>query len=594
MSVLEILATVILVLAAFAAGAGWARRRARARLTAEIELRERAEGDAEAAYRIKSEILANVSHEIRTPMNGVLGMTDLLLTTDLPAARRHKALEVIHTSAQGLLALIDDLLDFSKIEAGKLLFLGADFRLCDLLGKAVELLRPQAAEKGIELRLEIDPGIPDQLYGDPARLRQVLLNLLGNAVKFTREGEVSLRVGPDGAADDSSHGPASGGTPADDSSGTPGAGEECVRVRFAVRDTGIGISAKDQARIFAPFAQADSTAARQFGGTGLGLVICKNLVELMGGEIGFESAREVGSTFWFRLTLAPARQPPAAQLETPVPGDRPLLPPATDAPRVLVVDDNAVNRLVAENQLEVLGFATAAVASGSRALRRLAAERFDAVLMDCQMPALDGYETTRRLRRREREGDRRTTVIGVTAHALPGARQSALDAGMDDYLAKPYRVEELAAVLERRLPWVPREPNVDAGAEPGGSGQNVELQARDSGALRTIRRLEHDTGKDLVPEAPAAFRREGRRHLEAMRRALAAGNARGLAQDAHALGGSSDFLGASALARLCGELEDSARDGDLAGCRDRLPAVEREYDRIAVELATADPEEPSR
>ncbi len=328
----------------------------------------------------------------------------------------------------------------------------------------------------------------------------------------------------------------------------------------ASQGTGIGISSRDQARIFAPFAQAESTAAREFGGTGLGLVICKNLVELMGGEIGCTSTRGAGSTFWFRLPLVPACQP-APVFERPV-ARRRLRPVAADAPRVLVVDDNAVNRLVAESHLEVLGLRTATAASGPRALALLAERHFDAILMDCRMPKVDGYETTRRLRQQEADRDRRSVVIGVTAHAGKGARESALGAGMDDFLAKPFRVEELGAVLERWLPFVARQ-------RPSGAG------TPDAGP---------ESGKNLRARTAEAFRRDGARDLETMRQVLAEGDAVALAHGAHALGGSSDVLDASALAELCGELEDLAWDGDLAGCRARLPAIEIEFDRLADEL----------
>lgn len=267
----------------------WRRRRFWAAFEAELRRRKRAEQEARAADRAKGQFLADMSHEMRTPMNGVLGMTGLLLNSQLSAAQREHV-EVIQTSAEALLALVNDILDLSRIEAGHLQLHLQDFRLRELTGDVMRLLAPKADEKEIDLRLHVPSDLPDDVRGDPARLRQVLLNLVGNAIRFTREGSVTLTIEP-----------------------TEGEGEAPV-IRFEVRDTGVGIRPEVQARLFQPFAQSDSSVSRQLGGTGLGLVISKNIVELMGGEIGFESTRGVGSTFWFRVPLVRAETRDAGRI----------------------------------------------------------------------------------------------------------------------------------------------------------------------------------------------------------------------------------------------------------------------------------------
>jgi signal transduction histidine kinase/ActR/RegA family two-component response regulator len=382
----------------------------------------RAEARALAASRAKGEFLANMSHEIRTPINGILGTTSLLLETALEPGQKRYA-ELLQSSAEGLLQLIDDILDFSKAEAGKLRLEHIELDLHREIEGVLQLLGPSADAKGLELRFEPAVLPAERWLGDPARLRQVLMNLVGNAIKFTAEGRVVVRIEV-----------------------APSQREHYHRLRFFVEDTGIGIPPEARRHLFSPFTQAESTTSRRFGGTGLGLAICKRIVELMGGTLGVASQPEEGSTFWFEIPLEAI--PGAAPV---VVGEKTLPPtPSFTGMRLLLAEDNPVNQLVAVHQLRALGFEVEAVGDGLEAVEAVARTAFDVILMDCQMPDLDGYAATRHIREQEGKG-RHTPIIAVTAHAFESDRRQCLEAGMDDYLAKPFRQSDLLRTLQRWL-----------------------------------------------------------------------------------------------------------------------------------------------
>jgi hypothetical protein len=503
------------------------------------------------AAAVKAQFLANTSHELRTPLAGILGMAGLIQRSELSVVQRGHVDRLVR-SAQGLLVVVNDLLDLSKLEAGKLIIEQLDTDLWTLVQDTAELFATSAEPKGVALSWALDPDVPRRVLGDPNRLRQVLGNLLGNAVKFTDQGQISLQVSTGFAAD---------GGPV---------------LRFAVADTGLGIDPTKP--LFLPFEQADGSMARRYGGTGLGLAIARELVTLMDGSIGAERNRTAGSTFWFTVPLRdleghpePAAPPPLRTDRAPAPSGsvRPArgstrprlvssLPPLPGgAPRVLVVDDNLINRELACAMLEELGVACDLVASGPDALAALANRSYPLVLMDMQMPGMDGLTTTRALRAREAPGHR-TPVLGLSALAMPEDRQRALDSGLDGYLSKPYSLADLSAVIEA---WV-HAP----------SAPPVPPAPRGAGLLESFRGI--GMSDEFLAEIVALFLGELPGRQEAIREAFAAGGLSQVQEAIHALRSSALALGVSPLCEVCLRMEQLARGGDVAAARALLPAFE--------------------
>lgn len=384
---------------------------------------EEARAAADAASATKSEFLAMMSHEIRTPLNGVIGLNTLLLDLPLDEKARHYA-ELARQSGDALLALVNDFLDFSRMEAGGLTLEEIPFDPRRVMTESVSVVAASAREKGLDIRCEVDA--PAQLLGDPSRLRQILVNLLANAVKFTAEGEVRLVSSP-----------------------LPRAGAQ-TWLRIEVRDTGIGIDPAAQQRLFQPFIQADVSTTRRYGGTGLGLAICRALAVHMGGQIGVQSERGKGSTFWVELPFGVPATAGVADADTPAATTRRHF-----TGRVLIAEDNVVNQLVAREMIGRFGLATDVVVDGEQAVHAVDTRDYDLVLMDCHMPGVDGYTATRRIRALGNPRSR-VKIVAMTAGVLVGDEEKCRAAGMDDFIAKPLRLVELEKMLARWLPDKPR------------------------------------------------------------------------------------------------------------------------------------------
>ena len=563
------------------------------RKAAEEVLRQ-AKDAAEAASLAKSQVLANMSHEIRTPMNGVLGLTELLLRHPLNEKERQLA-KSIYQSGSVLLSIINEILDFSKIEAGKLQLEAIPFEVRRTFEEALAVSSPTAEQKGLRLSCHVDPHIPSALIGDPTRLRQIIVNLVSNAVKFTEQGTVTV------------------------SAELTGTREGRSGLSVSVSDTGIGISLEAQSNIFDAFSQADGSTTRKYGGTGLGLAIVKQLVALMGGTIELQSRPGEGTCVRFTVYCKPAamqtQRPPelfavSAKRGETVSDQRPI---RTGEVRILLVEDNPVNREVAWGMLEVLNCRIDTAENGREALDAIAKTDYALVFMDCQMPEMDGLTATKLIRPREAERagqaedeaeapPTRLPIVALTAHAMQGDREQCLSVGMDDHLSKPFTLVQLEHMLARWLPNWPRDgvsqqtiPSRSVGKEVVGDLQQDSRPVSDpvgqptgsivdQTALAGIRALQRSGQPDIVVRVVTSYLETSPDIVERIRSAVRSQNAAELRAAAHRLKSSSAQLGAMAVSADCRELEQMGERQDLTCANGVVSRLEQHYAAACVAL----------
>ncbi|RLJ18087.1 hypothetical protein DJ031_12390 [bacterium endosymbiont of Escarpia laminata] len=514
----------------------------------------RAKSRAEASNRAKSRFLADATHEIRAPMNGMLGMTELLLGTQLDEKQFHYA-NTIRNSGGTLLNIVNDLLDFSKIEAGRLDLETVDFDLQTLVAETCELFKKPAHRKGLSLEYELEEDVPSGMRGDPTRLRQVLTNLLGNAIKFTESGEVRLTVSR------LEH------------------GVQAIPLCFQVTDTGIGIPEEKQSEIFSAFTQADGSTSRYFGGTGLGLSISQQLSQLMGGYITVESELGCGSTFRFAAGFAAPSENWQSEQESAGLSDESVTLPVFAA-RVLLAEDNPVNQEVTEAMLQQLGCQVDIVTDGEQAIEAVRRLSYDLLLMDIHMPGQNGIEATQAIRRAESDSDKRLVIVATTARTSAQDLDQYLQQGLDDFLAKPFELTDLASLLGRWLTPVSGEP-----PEVGDELQEVmdESSSKDALVPQKMEKLRtHYNGKrqGRFSQLVKIYLESSHRLLDNLLDGVETLDAGAISQAAHSLSAASGNLAATELATLCKTLELEGRAGQLANAPERLAAIEAEYSRV--------------
>ncbi len=549
----------------------------------EAELKESRDAAVNMA-QMKAQFAATVSHEVRTPLNGVVGMLDMLKETRL-TPRQQEFVDVAWNSSRTLIALINNILDFSKMEAGKLKLEETEFCLGTLLSEVLELVARPAQQKAVALNWTVAPEVPARIAGDSLRLRQILINLIGNAVKFTDQGEVAVGVAL-----------------------APGAE---FGLRFEVRDTGIGMSEEVRRHLFEAYVQPDPSTTRRYGGTGLGLAICKQLVELLGGRIGVDSVTGSGTTFHFTIRCRPAQQqvaapplpmrPPAAANPAPLPSPAPLsalspVPTPERQFRVLVAEDNRTNQMVAAGMLAMNGCVCEFAADGVEAVRAAQRERFDLILMDCSMPEMDGYEATAHIRLAELAMGRRTPLVAMTANTQLGDAEKCLAAGMDDYLAKPITLVELRQKLER---WLPHGGPLNAPVHQGAPAAAAS-ETRDYGGPCPVDQAVFDKLRevlgDTLPHAVTPYLEDTPACLDQLEQAVLAGDMATARSRAHALKGASGNFGAETLAQLAQQAEHYAADQQAEQIAPLLAPLRAHYEALAAflhaEISAATPPAP--
>ncbi len=535
------------------------------RLQQEEALRE-ARDKAEQATLAKSEFLAVMSHEIRTPLNGLIGISELLNNTNLNQQQK-EFVDIIRLSGEALLQVISDILDFSKIEANKMQLESAPFHVEDAATETMTILSGKAREKGIALRIEKEEGLPEIIYGDKARLRQVLMNLVGNSLKFTEKGSVTIGIRKSGEE------------------------EHKQLIEFAVRDTGIGIEPEYAAKLFSAFTQADPSTYRKYGGTGLGLTICKTLINIMGGDIWVESKVGEGSTFYFTIKADIASGPVEKQLALAKEQEVSVLAASREAGldfaiqypvSILLADDNDINRLLGRKLFERLGYTIETVSDGRQAYELIAQKDFDLVFMDVQMPEWDGLEATRRIRA-DFPSSRQPVIIAMTAFAGQEDKEACIDAGMDDYISKPIMMGDLEQVIvkftpERRLEQKQKSEQMK------NTVKNTERALLDATAVQRLLNIGKQTDPGFLQQVLEMFMKQAPENIKEIFDCLDRGDFTGMWKTAHKLKGTSLNIGAARMADICREIEKKGRNLETAGLMGLAMQLESDYRSTLSEL----------